>query len=308
MITAQIERIHKSLDQCCRPVLLDLYAIMNARMRIVPQLVAKMEVSHPSVVEQMLSKAQPLKREADGTLVSPVSGVVRWTPTPPAELTRVADNQLLAAPTEAGCQIMMQDIYSYLAGSYCFELPTAMLDVIAKEPTGEIAEIYRGYVRHSLMPLCRRVADQLRGYSAYLELPSKEWLQKTFPGESWSSATNTHFVVGWYAYTSSFERVLEDWSSGNFDFVHPGNGLPVGPMYRILTWSQEQAEKKQAELIGMSTVVETDQILFSYLTELTPSASSKEQRSTYGVETQGNRKGADAVGEASFAMPLAEDS
>ena len=58
----------------------------------------------------------------------------------------------------------------------------------------------------------------------------------------------------------------------------------------------------------MSTVVETDQILFSYLTELTPSASSKEQGSTYGVETQGNGKGADAVGEASFAMPLAKDS
>ena len=58
MMTAQIERIHKSPDQCCRPVLLDLYAIVQVRYRIVAQLVAKMEVSHPAAVEQMLSKAQ----------------------------------------------------------------------------------------------------------------------------------------------------------------------------------------------------------------------------------------------------------
>ena len=70
---------------------------------------------------------------------------------------------------------------------------------------------------------------------------------------------------------------------------------------------QEQAQKKQAELIGMSTVVETDQLLFSY-PELKTSTSSKEQRSTYEVETQGSGKGADVVGEASFAMPLAKDS
>ena len=48
MRTAQIERIHQSLDQCCRPVLLDLFTIAQVRFRIVGQLVAKMEVSHPT--------------------------------------------------------------------------------------------------------------------------------------------------------------------------------------------------------------------------------------------------------------------
>ena len=70
MMTAQIERIHQSLDQCCRPVLNDLYAIFAARRCIVGQLVAKMEVSHPAVVEQMLSKARLFERKTDGTLVS----------------------------------------------------------------------------------------------------------------------------------------------------------------------------------------------------------------------------------------------
>ena len=111
----------------------------------------------------------------------------------------------------------------------------------------------------------------------------------------------------WYSYTASFERVLEEWSSGNFESVHPGYGLALGALFRMLTWSQEQAETKQAELIGMSTVVETEQALFSY-PKLTTSASSKEHGSANEVETQGSGKGADVVGEASFAMPLANDS
>ena len=110
----------------------------------------------------------------------------------------------------------------------------------------------------------------------------------------------------WYAYTASFERVLEEWSSGNFESVHPGEGLALGALFRMLTWSQEQAEKKQAELIGMSTVVETDQVVFSR-PEL-KLASSSEQTAAYEVETQGAAKGAGVVGEASFAMPLAKDS
>ena len=112
----------------------------------------------------------------------------------------------------------------------------------------------------------------------------------------------------WYGYTASFERVLEEWSGGNFESVRPGEGLALGGLVRMLTWSQEQAEKKQAELIGMSTVVETDQLLFSYPGAKTSASSTKEQGSaSYEVETQGSGKGADVVGEASFVMPLAKD-
>ena len=192
-----------------------------------------------------------------------------------------------------------------MAGVYRFELPTAILDAIAMEPNQEIAEMYRGYVRHSLMPLCRRVADQLREYSAYVELPSKEWLQRHFRRVLGHTSNMIFSKCG--TVTASFERILSEWSCGKFESVHPDLGLPLGPLWRTLVWSQEQAEKKQAELIGMSTVVETDQILFSR-PELKTSASSKEQGSAYEVETQGSGKGADALGEASFAMPLAKDS
>ena len=99
---------------------------------------------------------------------------------------------------------------------------------------------------------------------------------------------------------------MEEWSGGNFESVRPSNGMPIGPLVRILTWSQEQAEKKQAELIGMSTVVETDQLVFSR-PEL--QLVSLEEASAYEVETQGGAKGdSGVVGEVSFAMPLAGNS
>ena len=92
-------------------------------------------------------------------------------------------------------------------------------------------------------------------------------------------------------------------TSDNFEYVHPDCRLPHGTLMRTLTWSQEQAEKKQAELIGMSTVVETDQMLFSR-PEL-KLAPSEERALSYEVEAQGGAKGASVEGEASFAMPLA---
>ena len=95
------------------------------------QIVAKMEVSRPAAVEQMLSKARPYERKADGTLVSRRTGSLRWTPAPPPELTRVMDSLSFFPPTEAASQITMQDNMSYLAGVYCFELPTAILDALS---------------------------------------------------------------------------------------------------------------------------------------------------------------------------------
>ena len=61
--------------------------------------------------------------------------------------------------------------------------------------------------------------------------------------------------------------------------------MALGALYRTLTWSQEQAEKKQAELIGMSTVVETNPILFSR-PELKLASSEEQTISAYEVETQ----------------------
>ena len=76
---------------------------------------------------------------------------------------------------------------------------------------------------------------------------------------------------------------MSEWSAGDFKSVRPDGPQPLGGLIRILTWSQERAEQKQAELIGMSTVVEMDEHLFS---------RGKDKR--------------DLVTEDTFEMPLAD--
>ena len=81
--------------------------------------------------------------------------------------------------------VAAHDTYLVASQPFCSQIPDAILNIVASEPTGEIAEMYRGYVRHTLMPLMQRVADMLREYSAYMELPPKAWLEQKFPGMSW---------------------------------------------------------------------------------------------------------------------------
>ena len=159
--------------------------------------------------------------------------------------------------------IMNQDTFATLSKPYCFEMPDAILAIIGAEPTGEIASVYRAYVRHTMMPLCRRLANTLQEYSAYMELPPKDWLEKTFPEISWRSFTNSVFVQHWYTYTLSFERILAEWSDENFEFIRPSMAQPLGGLIRTVAWSQERAEAMQEELIGMTTVTKVDESVFS---------------------------------------------
>ena len=155
-------------------------------------------------------------------------------------------------------------------------MPDTILAIIAAEPTGETAEMYRGYFRHTMMPLFRRVADTLQEYSAYLELPPVDWLKQTYPDMSWRTYSNAIFIQTWFQCTFSFERILAEWSGGNFKSVHLGTGQPIGAMYRTLAWSQERLETKQAELIGMTTVTKIDTSIFSRGTRVEVSTAAFE--------------------------------
>eukprot|EP01052_Picozoa_sp_SAG31_P060627 SAG31_NODE_19781_length_591_cov_2.306911_1_plen_196_part_11 len=181
--------------------------------------------------------------------------IQRWKPRSP-EIARAMAAHIEQAPSANGYAISNFDVMFMLSQPFCFELPTMILGVVVAEPTGEIAEMYRGYIRHTMMPLVRRVADTLRSYSAYVEMPPKAWLEKTYPRIPWSSASNSIFVQQWHSYMLSFERVLSEWSGGNFGSVHGGNVWPLGGILRTLAWSQERAEATQSELIGMTSVAE----------------------------------------------------
>eukprot|EP01052_Picozoa_sp_SAG31_P042074 SAG31_NODE_6566_length_1973_cov_1.434899_2_plen_326_part_00 len=260
MMTAQIERTHHALDQCCRPVQNDLWAIVAMRQMMVAHVVEKLEASHPDAVAKMLSFAKVTGAfQPDGTATSRGSGKPYWAPNPPAELTRAMGLYTFSAPTGVGYVIAAHDTFLTLSKPFCMELPTAILDIIDAEPKGQIAEMYRRYVRNCLILLVRRATETLRGHAAYLELPPKDWLMQTFSEMNWRSFTNAVFVQHWYAHTLSFERLLSEWSDGNFESSHqPANVQPFGGIVQISTWSQGRAEGKQAELIGMTSKAEVD--------------------------------------------------
>eukprot|EP01052_Picozoa_sp_SAG31_P040368 SAG31_NODE_5828_length_2306_cov_1.451744_2_plen_370_part_00 len=255
MMTAQIERTDQALDQCCRPVLNDLGAMTLARLSMLQKLVGSLEASHPDVVKQMLSIADGVlsKLNPDSTVTSTSSGRLLWKPNSAAKLTRAMVDYQLTAPTGAACLVGTHDTFLSFSEPFCFEMPTAVLDIINFEPTGEIAETYRGYARHTVMPLLLRVAETLRKHAAYVELPPKDWLATAFPEMTWRTFSNAFFVQQWTSYVLSFEHVLSEWSVGNFKSCRPTDAAPGMGLFQTLKWSQEQAEGRQAELIGMTS-------------------------------------------------------
>ena len=145
-----------------------------------------MTVSHPDMVEKMVSFASVgYEIHADGKVTSRSTGGLKFVANPPPELTLAGADINHFAPSGAGVAIALHDSYVLVSQPFGSEMPGAIFDVVASEPTGEIAEMYRGYVRHTLMPLMQRVADMLREHSAYMELPPKAWLEQKFPGLSW---------------------------------------------------------------------------------------------------------------------------
>ena len=52
------------------------------------------------------------------------------------------------------------------------ELPHAIMDIIAADPTSSVAVKVRNYVKTVLLPLCRRVTGILRAHSAVIEVMS----------------------------------------------------------------------------------------------------------------------------------------
>ena len=77
------------------------------------------------------------------------------------------------------------------------------------------------------------------------------------------SATNSVFTSIWCSYTLSFDRILSEWADGNFRSHHLSASQPIGGMLQTIMWSQQRAEAKQAELIGMTSVAEVDGGIFS---------------------------------------------
>ena len=85
-------------------------------------------------------------------------------------LTHAFTNHVFAAPTPATYSIRWFDTFEALSQPFTQELPHAIIDIIAADPTSSIAVKYRSYVKTVLLPLCQRVTGILRAHSAVIEV------------------------------------------------------------------------------------------------------------------------------------------
>ena len=95
-----------------------------------------------------------------------------------------------------------------------------------------------------------------------------------FPAMPWSALGNSIFALQWVSYTLSFEGVLAQWETGNFDQIRPAGALPSQGLHvgAAISWSRKRGEAKQSELVGMTAVAESGVVeLSSYLTVVSSS-------------------------------------
>ena len=85
-------------------------------------------------------------------------------------LTHVFCGNTFAVATPAAYSIGMFDAFETLSQPFTQELPHAIVDIIAADPTSSVAVKCRNYVKTVLLPLCRRVTDILRAHSAVIEV------------------------------------------------------------------------------------------------------------------------------------------
>ena len=85
-------------------------------------------------------------------------------------LTHAFANHMFAVATPAAYSIRFFDAFEAFSQPFTQELPHAIIDIIAADPTSSVAVKYRNYVKTVLLPLCRRVTGILRAHSAVIEV------------------------------------------------------------------------------------------------------------------------------------------
>ena len=182
----------------------------------------------------------------------------------PSRLTTISEDEITALPSAAACSVRNADFILTRKTPYCDELPQAILDVIAAEPTGTIAHSYRRYIRTVWVPGVQHVAELLKAHSAVIEWPTIEWLAEKFPKMPWHTLPNNFFANFWNAYTVAWEYVLAEWKEAeNFAVLRPAYSIPYGGLRQAIGWSRSRGEAAQRELIGMTAKVEVDMSFFS---------------------------------------------
>eukprot|EP01051_Picozoa_sp_SAG22_P007941 SAG22_NODE_577_length_8975_cov_12.406827_14_plen_221_part_00 len=166
----------------------------------------------------------------------------------------IASATFFTGCSPAVVDVVFQDFMAYqVKYAYVRELPQAFFDLMAADLDGPLAQDYRDYIKHEVKPALDGIKDILHAHYAAIEIPSLEWLIETFPGHGKADSPN-FFAYILVAYARAWDRVLAEWDAGRLEVLFPPNHMmPFSGLHKLNTWSREQGEAKQHELIGMSS-------------------------------------------------------
>eukprot|EP01052_Picozoa_sp_SAG31_P028854 SAG31_NODE_2821_length_5040_cov_14.991500_3_plen_179_part_00 len=138
-----------------------------------------------------------------------------------------------------------------LVAAMCTELPTAIHDHIAADPTASLAHQFRLYVRHTLLPSMQRIQGLMDAHGALVELPPISFLMERFPSGLWHATSPTIYRDLWAVRTGLWEALIAGWDAGGFGRVIPYAGaFPNSGFETVNDWAIQRNEDRQRELIG----------------------------------------------------------
>eukprot|EP01052_Picozoa_sp_SAG31_P024405 SAG31_NODE_2074_length_6511_cov_11.947754_1_plen_517_part_00 len=259
-LTAQIARTERWVDDCCFPAILGLGEYSSARYRFVAAFASNLEANRPEEFAEMYSietySMVGLEVEANGAIKTIFNGATIFDPGWIQEHAWSASTWFQSfynTSSPAVADLGIQDFKELVSRPYIHELPQAFFNFMASDLDGPLAEYYRGYVRYQVKPALERIASILYLHYSAIEAPPNSWVVSTFPGHGSSDSANqiVQYTLG---YIRSWDFVLAEWDSGQFDVLFTQNYmLPFMALYKLLAWSRERGERKQQELIGMSS-------------------------------------------------------
>eukprot|EP01052_Picozoa_sp_SAG31_P017985 SAG31_NODE_1254_length_9087_cov_12.553071_11_plen_197_part_00 len=145
MLTSQIARTDRWLDDCCRPIDASLLQLQWTRSFFVAEAVHILEQSHPDVVTAMVATAETVgarvwQETGDGRVLSRRFGMAIFE-TETWGLTVAFENLYKICPTKASSMVMVTDLLLSNMSPFCHEMPRAVLDLVHAEPTCAVADL-----------------------------------------------------------------------------------------------------------------------------------------------------------------------
>eukprot|EP01052_Picozoa_sp_SAG31_P022250 SAG31_NODE_1761_length_7326_cov_2.101148_2_plen_305_part_00 len=289
-MVAQIVRTDKAVDDCCLPLLASLWGIMHSRYDWIAEAVFALEASAPEVVARMLQQsehANPGILNADGQVVSARSGSLSWDPTGRRDKITPAYDRPTNRPESAKAFLISQaDLQYWNSQPFCADVPTGILEYLAADPTTILANRFRHYARHCLLPHMQRVQQLLDAYGSLVQPPPVAFLQSKFPHCFWHFNRPTMFREIWDGRKRLWEALLAEWEGGEIGRIVPSGvgpcmnvlrshknpstdvrvalscysnmikgAIPMAGMLAINDWAIANGQERQRELIGCETLL-----------------------------------------------------